>query len=88
MMNESIPDTSEFVRAVFKPGGREYTYLAKPGELAIGDEAQSSGGKTLIIVAVKASAAIVNGKPLPLNAYGWVGKKAVEVAVKNNAGEA
>jgi hypothetical protein len=74
----TINDDYEFVRAVFKAGGREYTYIAKPDELAAGDEATNAAGKTLTIVAVKTSDAMVNGKPLPIEAYGWLTKKVAE----------
>lgn len=69
--------THEFVRATFKPGGREYTYKAKPDELAVGDEALTPAGKTLTVTAVKTDGAIVNSSGLALDAasYSWLTKK-------------
>lgn len=70
-----MANTHEFVRAAFKPGGREYTYMATPDQLAVGDQAVTPGGKSVTVTAVKTSDALVNGKPLPPEAYGWLTKK-------------
>jgi hypothetical protein len=76
------PLSFEFVRAVFKVGGREYTYKAKPDTLVVGDEALAPNGKTLMITAVKCEGVIANGLPLGDAFYGWVEKKVEKIALE------
>jgi hypothetical protein len=76
-MNTLDPEPFEFIRAVFKSGGRDYTYKAKPHTLAVGDLALNSNGKTVTVTAVKAEAVVVNGVPLADILYSWVTKKPV-----------